>query len=255
MNRTSPPVVLSGIRFDQFDFNSTLKLIVDRPSTEPFAYFVAINADVMLRLDRSGAALRRIFANAWLALNDSRVLRILAALRGYSLTVVPGSDLTQALLEYASHHDAPVTIVGGLDATIAALRTRYQLTQLAHHNPPMGFITNEAAVNEAVAFVIAHPARFVFFCVGCPQQEILIDRVAQTGRAHGVGLAVGASIEFAAGTKARAPRWMQTANLEWLYRLLTEPKRLWRRYLLGAMPLLRLVLRLPRNTALSTPKG
>ena len=67
--------------------------------------------------------------------------------------------------------------------------------------------------------------------VAMPQQEILALRVAQAGGAVGVGLCIGASLDFLTGRKARAPLWMRKASLEWLHRLLSEPKRLWRRYL------------------------
>jgi exopolysaccharide biosynthesis WecB/TagA/CpsF family protein len=67
--------------------------------------------------------------------------------------------------------------------------------------------------------------------VGAPQQEMAARAAMQRGDAVGVGLCCGAALEFLAGRKARAPRWMQKAGLEWLHRLSSEPARLWRRYL------------------------
>jgi exopolysaccharide biosynthesis WecB/TagA/CpsF family protein len=238
---------LLGIRFDTIEADDALAALAVRPAHSPFAYVVTINADIMLRIDRSAPALKAIFANAWLSLCDSRVLQKLAKLRGYRLTVVPGSDLTQALLDRIITADTPLTIIGGTAETVAAVQSRYSLTRLFHHNPPMGFIKRPDEVAQAVAFVCANPARFVLISVGSPQQEILADRIAQTGAATGIGLCVGASIEFSAGAKQRAPMWMQRASLEWLHRLLTEPRRLWRRYLLGVLPLLGLFWRVPHN--------
>jgi len=80
-------------------------------------------------------------------------------------------------------------------------------------------------------FVIASEPDVVLFAVGAPQSELLCAEIAARGGARGVALCIGASLEFLTGAKRRAPRWMQRAGLEWLFRLLSEPRRLWRRYL------------------------
>ena len=80
--------------------------------------------------------------------------------------------------------------------------------------------------------MIDHPSRFIFFAVGSPQQEIVAQTVKATGKATGLGFCIGASIDFLTGTEVRAPVWMQNTSLEWLYRLLQDPKRMWKRYLL-----------------------
>jgi exopolysaccharide biosynthesis WecB/TagA/CpsF family protein len=94
-----------------------------------------------------------------------------------------------------------------------------------------------------VAFVLAHPARFVFLAVGSPQQEVLAAAIAATGRATGIGLCIGASLEFLAGGSRRAPRWMQRCGLEWLFRLCRDPRRLAHRYLIHSPAVLAMLLR------------
>jgi exopolysaccharide biosynthesis WecB/TagA/CpsF family protein len=79
--------------------------------------------------------------------------------------------------------------------------------------------------------------------VGCPQQEILAKALQSRGRARGLALCVGASINFLTGSERRAPKWIQYAGLEWLYRLLNDPTRLARRYLIRGP---RIFLLLPR---------
>ena len=71
----------------------------------------------------------------------------------------------------------------------------------------------------------------LFFAIGAPQSEIVFAEILERGQARGVALCIGASLEFLTGAKTRAPLWMQRAGLEWLFRLGTEPRRLWRRYL------------------------
>ena len=88
-----------------------------------------------------------------------------------------------------------------------------------------------AAQQDIVEFVEGCPAGVYFFAIGSPQSEVVCAMVAERHRARGVGLCIGASLEFLTGAKSRAPRWMQRTGTEWLYRLASEPARLWRRYL------------------------
>src|SRR5581483_7301054 len=79
-------------------------------------------------------------------------------------------------------------------------------------------------------------ADLVWVGLGAPKQEMVMQLMSQR-LARGVLLGVGAVFEFAAGTRRRAPTWMQSIGLEWLYRLRLEPRRLWRRYLGGNLRL------------------
>ncbi|MBI0539065.1 glycosyltransferase [Roseomonas sp. KE2513] len=233
-------------RLDDLRLEDALGLIAGRDPAAPFAYVVTPNADHVLRLEApEGASLRPVYQAAWLSLCDSRILRFLLGLRGYQLSVVPGSDLVAALFERVVRPETPVTLIGGTAEVAARLRARFGLAALAHHEPPMGFEADPAAVEACVRFVLDHPARFVLLCVGSPRQERLAAHLAATGEARGVGLCVGAAVEFIAGVKRRAPAWVQRAHLEWLHRLASEPRRLWRRYLAQAPALLRLTWRLP----------
>jgi N-acetylglucosaminyldiphosphoundecaprenol N-acetyl-beta-D-mannosaminyltransferase len=157
--------------------------------------------------------------------------------------VAPGSDLTERLLTRHVAAGEPVTIIGLRREWLPALVARCGLAPPAHYDRPMGFASEASALREAVEFVLQHPARFVFLAVGSPQQEILASAVAATGQATGVGLCVGASLEFLAGAARRAPLWVQHAGLEWLYRLGKEPRRLARRYLRDCPAVLPMLLR------------
>ena len=106
------------------------------------------------------------------------------------------------------------------------------------------------AVETCLRFVErASLFRFCFLAVGSPQQERLADLLKTRGHARGLALCVGGSINFLTGAERRSPGWMQRAGLEWLYRLLLNPPRMARRYLLrgprifALLPTLKLVLR------------
>jgi exopolysaccharide biosynthesis WecB/TagA/CpsF family protein len=114
---------------------------------------------------------------------------------------------------------------------IEELKRRYALTDVRWHRAPMGLKQKPEAIVKAAAFAAAQPSRFTFICVGAPQQELIAYAIAQRGDAMGVGLCVGAALEFLSGQTQRAPVWMRKAGLEWLYRLASEPGRLWKRYL------------------------
>ncbi|MCE2892382.1 MAG: WecB/TagA/CpsF family glycosyltransferase [Hyphomonadaceae bacterium] len=231
-----------GVNFSGFSPQSLLRRIDEIGSAKrPFVYLCTPNVDHMVRLDKE-PVLCDFYENAWANVNDSRILETLADLSGLSLPACPGSDLTQALFETSIDPAEPVVVIGGIEEVIETVRARYGLTDLRWHAPPFGLRTNPEAMAEAAAFVAANPARFTFLCVGSPQQEMLARVIQQQGQAVGIGLCVGASIDFLSGNRKRAPQWMQQARLEWLFRLLDEPQKLWRRYLVEGPKIFRIWL-------------
>jgi exopolysaccharide biosynthesis WecB/TagA/CpsF family protein len=239
----SATVRLLGLDFADLDAAGAAALLADRPRDARFAYVVTPNADHLVRLARR-PELAAAYRSAGLCLLDSRVVARVARLLGLPVPrVTVGSDLTAHLLRQHVRAGEAVTIIGLQPAWLPALVARCGLVPPAHYNPPMGFAADRAAFAATVDFVLAHPARFIFLAVGSPQQELLAATIAATGRATGVGLCIGASLEFLAGAARRAPAWMQAAGLEWLFRLGCEPRRLWRRYLLDSPAVLWLLLR------------
>jgi exopolysaccharide biosynthesis WecB/TagA/CpsF family protein len=223
-----------GIDFDRRDMAAVESWLANRPTDAPFAFVVTPNVDHVVKLDRAlpDAEIRTAYAHAALRLCDSRIVAKLARARGIDLPVVPGSDLTAYLFEQIAKDGDRICLIGGDAAMLDQLRALRPGLDIVQHIPPMGMLKNPPAMAAAEAFVRDSRARFTLLAVAMPQQEILALRVAQKGGAHGVGLCVGASLDFLTGRKARAPLWMRKASLEWLHRLLSEPKRLWRRYLI-----------------------
>ncbi len=236
-------VRLLGLDFVDRGAAGVAALLAARPAGAAFGYVVTPNADHLVRLTRD-PSLAAIYRGALLCLLDSRVVAgIAAALRLPVPRVAPGSDVTALLLSRHLLPNERITIVGLSAAGLPTLLDRCGMAPPAHYDPPMGFAADPAAFAATVAFVLAHPARFVLLAVGSPQQEALAAAIAATGRATGTGLCIGASLEFLAGMTRRAPRWMQGAGLEWLFRLGGNPRRLARRYLVDSpailLPLLR----------------
>ena len=120
------------------------------------------------------------------------------------------------------------------------LRSMYPHITWHHHAPPFGILKNPIAQSETIEFIEGCPAGLVFLAIGSPQSEIICATLATRRRAKGVALCIGASLEFITGVKKRAPPWMRRLRLEWLFRLISEPRRLWRRYLIEGPAIFRI---------------
>jgi N-acetylglucosaminyldiphosphoundecaprenol N-acetyl-beta-D-mannosaminyltransferase len=146
---------------------------------------------------------------------------------------VYGPDLTPVVLEMAEARGIPVGFYGGKLHVLETLRTevahRWPSLKIAYaSSPPFRELTpqQDERITQAIA---ASGARILFVGLGCPRQEVWMTR--HKGRLAAVMIGVGAAFDFLAGTKKQAPPALQRAGLEWAFRLVTEPRRLWRRYL------------------------
>ncbi|MGH2827947.1 MAG: WecB/TagA/CpsF family glycosyltransferase [Actinomycetota bacterium] len=144
-----------------------------------------------------------------------------------------GPTLTQVLLGKAEEAEIPVGFYGGspevLEDLLEIARHRWPGLDVAYaHSPPFRALTEDEMQRE-VDRINASGARLLFVGVGTPKQDRWMD--SNKGNVHAVMLGVGAAFDFIAGVKKQAPGRMQRLGLEWLFRLVTEPRRLWRRYL------------------------
>lgn len=146
---------------------------------------------------------------------------------------VAGMDLLPALCARAAGDGTPVFFLGSTPGILEAIRRRLERELPAvkiagMESPPFRPLTREEDA-KLTQRIVASGAAFVFVSLGCPRQERWMDVHRHQIGAVMVGL--GAAFAVYAGIEPRAPRWMQRAGLEWLYRLRREPHRLWRRYL------------------------
>jgi exopolysaccharide biosynthesis WecB/TagA/CpsF family protein len=230
-------------RFDDYDLES-FSAVAAEFGQQRYGYVVTPNADHLIRLHES-TAFRNLYDSANYVLLDSRfIAKILHVTRGIDLPVCTGSDLTAKLLTERVRGDDRVVLIGGKEAQASQLRERFGLRQLAHFNPPMGFIRDPAAVETCLDFIEAHsPFRYCMLAVGSPQQEVLAQQLQRRGRARGLALCIGASIDFLTGIERRAPLWLQRCGMEWSWRLLQAPARMGKRYLVRGPRVFRLLRR------------
>lgn len=216
--------------FDNLDFETAKKRLVERDPSAPFAYMVTPNVDHLVRMRRD-SAFSPLYAQAWMTLCDSRVLELMAGVSDQPVNVAPGSDLTGELFETEIKPHEPVVIIGGDQQVIDGMKIRYGLTNIRWYSPPMGLRNKPEEIAKCASFIACNPARFYFLCVGSPQQEMIAAACLDRGDCTGIGLCVGASLDFLSGKTQRAPIWMRNLRLEWLHRLCDSPHRMWKRYL------------------------
>ena len=220
-----------NLDFSALDLDAALDAIAVRAALGgPFGYVATPNVDHMVGLAAEPAR-RALYEGAWLTLNDSRILAALAVRAGLVVPSAPGADLAQRLFDEVIDRHEPITIIGGDAALIEALTRRYGLTDVRWYAPPGNLKAKPGAIVAAAVFAAEQKSRFTFLCVGAPQQEMIAYAMRARGDAAGIGVCVGAALEFLAGRKTRAPKWMRVWGLEWAFRLVSEPVRLWRRYL------------------------
>lgn len=218
----------------------------------PFQFLVTPNVDHIVRLHRRGTevpGLANVYATADYCICDSRVLALLAKWRGVNLPVLPGSDLTGIILDRLVARGDRVAIVGGDEDMLRSLRARYPDVEFVQHCPPMGLLRNASARREAADFIASQKARYAFICVGSPQQELIAAETATIAGGRGLALCVGASLDFLTGKEKRAPRLARRFGLEWAHRLLSNPKRMWRRYLVEGPEIFLLAYRWRKSAA------
>jgi len=149
-------------------------------------------------------------------------------------TRVCGPDLLPRILEAAADAGIQVGFYGGseavLDQLVGRAKRLFPNLRVAYaESPPFRLLTPEEDV-IATRTIVRSGVQILFVGLGTPKQDRWMG--AHRGRIPAVMLGVGAAFDFFAGSKPQAPRWMQRSGLEWLFRLATEPRRLWRRYVL-----------------------
>jgi len=166
---------------------------------------------------------------------------------------VSGSDLFPAFYRrYGNDPSVKIFLLGGMEgvAEIAQHNINNKVGRemvIDTYSPPFGFENNPIECQKIIDMVDSSGANVLAVGLGAPKQEKWICEYRNDMNRIKTFLAIGATIDFEAGNIQRAPVWMSTAGLEWLYRLVKEPGRLWKRYLIEDLGFFILVLRQKLN--------
>lgn len=152
-------------------------------------------------------------------------------LYGNSQDRVAGMDLLPDLLEVAERQGLSCYIYGGSNQMLINsekyICNKYPNLHCGYYSPPFRALT-EAEKEEDAKRINEFGAQLVFVALGCPKQERWMAEMK--GKIHACMLGIGGALPVMIGMQERAPEWMQKFSLEWLYRLIQEPKRLFKRY-------------------------
>ncbi|MHB8878032.1 MAG: WecB/TagA/CpsF family glycosyltransferase [Myxococcaceae bacterium] len=196
-------------------------------------------------------AFEAAYGAASLSLVDGQPLLWASHLLGEALPEkISGSDLVLPLMERAGARGWRVYLLGGgpgvAEKAAGVLKERFGV-KVVGTDAPMLRSDDAKAREAAVGKIVAARPQVLLVALGAPKQELFIHRSA-AALGPVVSVAIGAGLDFVAGTLRRAPRWMSEHGLEWLYRLAQEPRRLWRRYLVNDPKMLLILLRSLRRS-------
>lgn len=155
-------------------------------------------------------------------------------LKGYrNQKRIYGPTLLLHILEAAAHKNVPVGFYGStpivLQSLLVRMKERFPNLNIAYSfSPPFNEVTQEEDA-KIIDLINASSLRILLVGLGCPKQERWMAQ--HRGKINAVMIGVGAAFDFHAGAKPQAPNWMQNVGMEWFFRFITEPRRLWRRYL------------------------
>jgi exopolysaccharide biosynthesis WecB/TagA/CpsF family protein len=231
-----------GAPFDDIAQDAAVDLVEGSQGQSKFRYVVTPNVDHVVRLN-GDRLLASYYDEAWMSLCDSKPISTLSHAVSLDLPVVTGSDLTERLFKTVIKSGDRIALIAANDEIARDMAAAFPDVLFRSFVPPKNVLGDPAGLQACVDFAAAEPARFLFIAIGSPQSEKIAHALAQRPDACGVGLCIGASLEFLLGAKKRAPVWMRRLGLEWVHRLASDPKRLWRRYLFAVVPLVRLFAR------------
>lgn len=227
------PAIILNTRIDESSYEYTCRYIQSLAQSQQPGYIVAANVHVVVTAYWN-AHYRRVVNDAALVVPDG--MPLVFGLRWLGFRKQPrvyGPELMHSWCERAADLKLPVYLYGGSNKTLQQLseklaRSFPSLKIAGTHSPPFRELSAEEEEAD-IARIEQSGAAVVFVGLGCPKQEEWMYR--NKDKLNPVMIGVGAAFRFHSGEVRQAPRWLMKLSLEWLFRLIQEPQRLWSRYL------------------------
>lgn len=227
------------------NMDEAIQAIEDMIASEKKSYIVAINVDVVMKIEND-SYLKEITDHADTVLVDGQPLVWISKWHKHPVKAkISGSDLVPLLCEKAAKKGYSMFIIGGKDGIAEKAKCNLEndypgIKIVGTYAPPFGFEKDEkelTKINEMISN--AHPDLLIA-CFGCPKQEKWIYENYQKYDAK-ISVCAGATVDFLAGNVNRAPKWMSEHGLEWFYRFTQEPKRMFKRYFVDDVKIIKLI--------------
>lgn len=254
-----PVVELFGIRIDAVPFHDAVRQSVDWAEHRDgkFRYVVTPNVQHAVMLQHH-TGLQAAYEDASLVVTDGMPVVVASRLLGRPLPGrVNGTELTYGIFA-AGQHARPLSVFllgagpGVADRAAIQLQRRWPGAKVVGtYSPPFGFEKDPVENRQILDRIAAVSPDVLVVGLGAPKQELWCHTYRNEISA-GLGLCVGATIDFLAGEKPLAPRWMGRCGLEWMHRLATEPRRLFKRYASDAVEFPKLMYREWRSPSSAT---
>lgn len=244
VKKEKPIVRVLNINIHNYKFDELLQEL-----KEGVVFTPNIDHLAKLQMDRS---FFNIYGKADYCVCDSRLL-ILNSRLGLIPKLkeqIAGSDLLPAFCQYhKDNKDIRVFLLGGntphtlKNAIFNINRKANREIVVGGYSPPFGFENNPEESFKIINLINKSNATVLAVGVGAPKQEKWIMEHKSLLPEIKISMAIGATIEFEAGSIKRSPKWTTTIGMEWAYRIYREPKRLWKRYLIEDIPIFMLLIK------------
>ena len=208
------------------------------------SYVVAVNVDVIIKIEED-ELLKTITDSADMVIVDGKPLIWIAKKRKLPIThKISGSDMVPLLCERAEKKGYSIFILGGKDgiADMAKAKLEKNLPNIkivGTYSPAFGFEDDAQETEKINTLITRCQPDILLVCLGCPKQEKFIYSNIDKYEAK-VSICAGATVDFLSGNIQRAPKWMSDHGFEWLYRFFQEPKRLFRRYFIDDLKIIKI---------------
>lgn len=229
------------------NMDEAIQAIEDMIASEKKSYIVAINVDVVMKIEND-AYLKEITDEADMVLVDGKPLQWIAKWHKRPIKAkISGSDLVPILCKRAAEKSYSIFIIGGKNGIAEKAKQNLErdlpgIKIVGTYAPPFGFEKNEKELNKINEMISDVHPDILIACFGCPKQEKWIYENYQKYDAA-VSVCAGATVDFLAGNVTRAPKWMSEHGLEWFYRFLQEPKRMFKRYFVNDLLIVKLIFK------------
>lgn len=236
--KTETAITLDGVDINIAVQPQLIEAVIDDAVNGRGGTVFTVNLDHMVKLTHD-AAFHAAYKAATYVTADGAPIVWMARQKGVHLDRVTGSDLVRPLVAAAAVAGVPIHFFGTrndvLVSTAIALTAEMPSIEIAGmESPPFGFSPFGADARAAAERIAASGARICFVALGAPKQEIFAN-FARQWAPNVTFLCIGAGLDFIGGDQVRAPQFMRSSGLEWLWRCAHDPRRLAKRYLLSAL--------------------